>query len=279
MLSILGNPRRFCDGVTRREAMTVGGLSALGGAFNLPDLLALEERRPAASRPGKAKNVILALPARRGAARRTCSTSSPTRRPRSAASSSRSPPAPRHPDLRAPAATGPLDAPLRHRPLGPPPGRLPQHPAGLHRQRAAGGHQRPDPEATPTRRAWARSASTSSRPASICRTTSPCRTTSAGAGPIQPARAVGAAFSASATTRCAASTSRRSTTNPRAGRRPMWLGRALPGRHRPPPRHDARPPRRPPQPAAAARRRSSAAPRRRRRSTPTTASAAAPSAC
>src|SRR5262245_48409125 len=57
MLRMLGNQRRFCDGVTRREAMTVGALSVLGGAFNLPSLLALEERRGASN--GKAKSVIL----------------------------------------------------------------------------------------------------------------------------------------------------------------------------------------------------------------------------
>jgi hypothetical protein len=59
MLRILGNPRQFCDGITRRDAMTIGGLSVLGGAFNLPSLLAAEERRPAGARPGAAKNVIV----------------------------------------------------------------------------------------------------------------------------------------------------------------------------------------------------------------------------
>src|SRR4051794_1116072 len=59
MLRMLGNPRQFCDGVTRREALTAGALSVLGGSFNLPGLLALEERRPAGARPGKAKSVLL----------------------------------------------------------------------------------------------------------------------------------------------------------------------------------------------------------------------------
>jgi hypothetical protein len=59
MLRMLGNPRRFCDGVTRREALTAGALSVLGGAFNLPSLLALEQHRPATARSGKAKNVLL----------------------------------------------------------------------------------------------------------------------------------------------------------------------------------------------------------------------------
>src|SRR5262245_8993502 len=57
MLRILGNPRRFCDGVTRREAMTVGALSALGAGLSLPRVLAIEEAKLA--RAGKAKSVIL----------------------------------------------------------------------------------------------------------------------------------------------------------------------------------------------------------------------------
>src|SRR5262245_39361193 len=59
MLTVLGNPRRFCDGVTRRQALTVGALSVLGGCFNLPSLLAMEERRPPGARPGKARSVLL----------------------------------------------------------------------------------------------------------------------------------------------------------------------------------------------------------------------------
>ncbi|HEY7427429.1 MAG TPA: DUF1501 domain-containing protein, partial [Gemmataceae bacterium] len=59
MLRVLGNPRRFCDGLTRREALTAGALSVLGGGFNLPNLLALEERRRRDTRRGKAKSVLL----------------------------------------------------------------------------------------------------------------------------------------------------------------------------------------------------------------------------
>jgi hypothetical protein len=59
MLRVLGNPRRFCDGITRREALTAGALSVLGSGFTLSDLLAAEERRPAAARPGKAKSVLV----------------------------------------------------------------------------------------------------------------------------------------------------------------------------------------------------------------------------
>jgi hypothetical protein len=55
MLRVLGRPRRFCDGVTRREAMTVGALSVLGAGFNLPTLLASEERHTR----GRAKNVMV----------------------------------------------------------------------------------------------------------------------------------------------------------------------------------------------------------------------------
>jgi hypothetical protein len=54
---MLGSKRRLCDGLTRRETLKAGALSLLGGAFNLPTLLALEEQGHA--RPGKAKSVIL----------------------------------------------------------------------------------------------------------------------------------------------------------------------------------------------------------------------------
>jgi hypothetical protein len=59
MLTVLGSPRRCCDGLTRRETLRAGALSLLGGAFDLPSLLALEEGRPAGARPGKARSVIL----------------------------------------------------------------------------------------------------------------------------------------------------------------------------------------------------------------------------
>lgn len=57
MITLLGSKRRLCDGLTRRETLKAGALSLLGGAFNLPSLLAAEERQHA--RPGKAKSVIL----------------------------------------------------------------------------------------------------------------------------------------------------------------------------------------------------------------------------
>ncbi|QDU18949.1 DUF1501 domain-containing protein [Urbifossiella limnaea] len=59
MITLLGSPRRCCDGLTRRETLTAGALTLLGGGFTLPDLLAAESRRPAAARPGRAKSVIL----------------------------------------------------------------------------------------------------------------------------------------------------------------------------------------------------------------------------
>jgi hypothetical protein len=59
MITMLGSKRRLCDGLTRRETLKAGALSLLGGAFNLPSLLAAEERRGAHARPGKAKSVIL----------------------------------------------------------------------------------------------------------------------------------------------------------------------------------------------------------------------------
>ena len=55
MLTLLGSPRRCCDGLTRRETLTAGALTLLGGGFNLPSLYANEERK----KTGPAKNVIL----------------------------------------------------------------------------------------------------------------------------------------------------------------------------------------------------------------------------
>jgi hypothetical protein len=59
MITLLGSPRRTCDGLTRRETLTAGALSLLGGAFNLPSLLAMEQSRQPGRRPGKAKSVLL----------------------------------------------------------------------------------------------------------------------------------------------------------------------------------------------------------------------------
>ncbi|MBY0526321.1 MAG: DUF1501 domain-containing protein [Gemmataceae bacterium] len=59
MITMLGTPRRFCDGITRRETLKAGALSLLGGGFTLDNLLRAEEARPAPRRPGKAKSVIL----------------------------------------------------------------------------------------------------------------------------------------------------------------------------------------------------------------------------
>src|SRR5438477_2517788 len=53
---MLGSPRRCCDGLTRRETLKVGALSALSG-FGLPQFLHAEEAGQVI--PGKAKSVIL----------------------------------------------------------------------------------------------------------------------------------------------------------------------------------------------------------------------------
>ena len=55
MLTMLGSPRRCCDGITRRETLRAGALAALGG-FGLPQMLAAEQAG-SVERP-KAKNVI-----------------------------------------------------------------------------------------------------------------------------------------------------------------------------------------------------------------------------
>ena len=59
MITLLGSPRLCCDGLTRRETLKVGALSLLGGFFNLPSLLAMENSGSAHVRPGKAKSVLL----------------------------------------------------------------------------------------------------------------------------------------------------------------------------------------------------------------------------
>jgi hypothetical protein len=58
MITLLGSRRRCCDGVTRRETLRAGALSALGG-FSLVDLWRAEARANVVARDGKAKSVIV----------------------------------------------------------------------------------------------------------------------------------------------------------------------------------------------------------------------------
>ncbi len=55
MLTMLGNPRRCCDGLTRRETLRAGALSAMAG-FGLPQMLQAEDA--GIVKNAKAKNVI-----------------------------------------------------------------------------------------------------------------------------------------------------------------------------------------------------------------------------
>jgi hypothetical protein len=60
MLTMLGSPRRACDGLTRRETLQAGSLALLGG-LGLPSLLQSQERTATVrerTRPGRAKSVI-----------------------------------------------------------------------------------------------------------------------------------------------------------------------------------------------------------------------------
>ncbi|GAB4143730.1 MAG: DUF1501 domain-containing protein [Planctomycetaceae bacterium] len=57
MLRILGSRTTSCDGITRRDALQVGGLSIFGGV-SLPSLLTAQEQHPR-QHPAKAKSVIL----------------------------------------------------------------------------------------------------------------------------------------------------------------------------------------------------------------------------
>jgi hypothetical protein len=58
MLTMLGGPRRFYDGLTRRETLKVGTLSLLPG-LTLPGLLRAEDGRPAGLNSGKARSVVV----------------------------------------------------------------------------------------------------------------------------------------------------------------------------------------------------------------------------
>src|SRR5262249_50296054 len=55
MLTMLGSPRRTCDGITRRESLQAGALGMLGG-FGLPQLLEAEDAR---QHTGRARHVIV----------------------------------------------------------------------------------------------------------------------------------------------------------------------------------------------------------------------------
>lgn len=57
MITMLGSPRRCCDGVTRRETLKAGALALLGG-MNFPNLLRAEEGKGTQG-TGRAKSVIL----------------------------------------------------------------------------------------------------------------------------------------------------------------------------------------------------------------------------
>ncbi len=59
MITLLGNPRRCCDGITRRELLTAGALAVLGPEFTLSNVLRADERGSHGRRGGQAKSVIL----------------------------------------------------------------------------------------------------------------------------------------------------------------------------------------------------------------------------
>ncbi|MCH2203576.1 MAG: DUF1501 domain-containing protein [Fuerstiella sp.] len=57
MITLLGNPKRTCGGITRRDVLTAGGLSLFG--MTLPDLVRAEQSARSLPQTGKAKSVIL----------------------------------------------------------------------------------------------------------------------------------------------------------------------------------------------------------------------------
>src|SRR5690606_20206191 len=60
MLSILGGASRFCDGVTRRGFLKIGGLSFGAGGFTLADLLRAEAASPQTKSHKSLINIFLA---------------------------------------------------------------------------------------------------------------------------------------------------------------------------------------------------------------------------
>jgi hypothetical protein len=59
MLTLLGGRRRFCDGVTRRDALKAGAASLIGGFFGLPNLSRGDQARLDGLPSGRAKSVIM----------------------------------------------------------------------------------------------------------------------------------------------------------------------------------------------------------------------------
>jgi hypothetical protein len=57
MLTVLGSPRRSCDGITRRDTLKIGSLGLVGG-LTLPQLATVDASRRE-RRPGRAKSVIV----------------------------------------------------------------------------------------------------------------------------------------------------------------------------------------------------------------------------
>jgi hypothetical protein len=58
MLTLLGSPRRACDGITRRETLQFTAAGLLGG-LGLPQILQADESERRRNRPGRAKSVIV----------------------------------------------------------------------------------------------------------------------------------------------------------------------------------------------------------------------------
>ena len=59
MITMLGTPRKCCDGMTRRETLQAGGLAMLGGMFGISQDAAAALVGERGKRSGKAKSVIV----------------------------------------------------------------------------------------------------------------------------------------------------------------------------------------------------------------------------
>ena len=170
MLNFLGQNTRNCDGVSRRTFLKVGSLAV--GGLTLPGLLRQRRRRPRAHRRRADRSSCCGWPG--GRATSTCTTSSRTPRPSSAASSSRSPPT--CPASRS-ASTCRCQATHHgqagHRALGLPHQRRPRHGLAVDADRLSADHrgqrQHLSRDAAPWWRGCAAPTSRGCRPTSTCR--------------------------------------------------------------------------------------------------------------
>ena len=280
MITMLGSPRRCCDGLTRRETLKAGALSLLGGGFTLPHLFAAEELPALAAAPaGQGEERHPALPAgRRGHAGHVGhEAGGPARR--CAASSSRSPAA--CPASKS-ASTCRGMAHWMHRAAVV---RSVNHKAGCHNCLPSyTGYAQPMPDQhprdtdPPSMGCVCEYLNRTARRLAGLRLHAVLARLGPGLSPRRALRRLPRQALRPADNRVSA-VSRQGRAGPRRGPPADRARRAAPAQQHARCRHDHRPARSPPRPAAADRRRSAAAWRRSRPSAATTGRRSGPSTC